>query len=44
MEGLLLFHIPPDTASLKLVADEAHRVVTPAIAAGFGFTVSGMVA
>jgi hypothetical protein len=38
--ALLLLHVPPDVASDKVVDEDTHIVVMPAMAVGSGFTVS----
>lgn len=43
-DGLLLFHTPPDTASLKVAEAPAHMVAAPLIVAGFGLTVRAVAA
>jgi hypothetical protein len=40
----LLLHVPPGTASLKLVVVPTHTVVVPSIAVGLAFTVTTLAA
>ena len=39
----VLLHVPPMLVSVRLVVDPAHTVAVPSIAAGSGFTVTGVV-
>ena len=39
---LLLLHVPPDVASVKVVVRVAQRVLAPVTAAGVGLTVNGV--
>ena len=41
--GVLLVQVPPAVASVKVVVAPTHKVVEPAIAAGSGLTVTGVV-
>jgi hypothetical protein len=41
--ALLLLHVPPEVASLKVLTSPRHRIVVPVIEAGAVFTVTTMV-
>ena len=42
-EGMLLVHVPPGVAQVKVSLDPIHKLGSPAIGAGAGFTVIGKV-
>jgi hypothetical protein len=43
-EVLLLFHVPPNVASLSVLVVPTHIFVVPVIAAGVAYTVTPLVA
>lgn len=44
IDGLLLFHVPPGVVELKVTDVPVHNTAVPAILAGNGLTVIGVIA